>query len=1070
MTTLVSETVPHDDEHDEYLQEIRTAIVRGDASSLLSITRTKSDVHTDLGQVKCGGRTYASCTPLCLAALTGQSEVARALLQRGASLEKSTYSVEVGGKGSSHYTWRATAVFAAASCGDLGLLQDLIELQADINSRLDTGANLVWHASQFGCDEIVEWLLFQRVDPHVAAWSPEGKSSQHTQTSLHIAARCAGAKAVRALLAAGARVSASDEFGLTPLDEAIVSARPEAVTLLMEYRAQLMSEEHPKVKTFWQSGKPVKSAKSSIQLLFEHSNATTIAAAAEGLKFAPEQASRLRGESTSYLVQFLSTPGDAPLHICRALFHPATLRSSYGENSTDIKTAFLSDGFRASEGPDELDLEHLSHDSLLRFVDGLAPQSPFSWYDSHVPIDIFRCVVPSLSAHPEVLQALVKGPNVAVFDEPGCRALVEFLHDQWRPLQVVVVLFMAVHIAVLLMVNLALNSGWSVLVEIDAWLYIGILLTLWIFNWADVLAQVLGFLDFGLGAYYWGNLRSWIDTLSLLISGAVIAGLTIRKVADDDRDSKALNVLLAVSVFLQWSKLLQGLRAHWKFGESILPIFVAIRSVLPITGVVIFGVLGLSHSYYALGLQHSTAWDLLFALQASYRLLVLGDANLDELDGTDDTMAGSTSSWYGHSKFRYVLLVGFVVVTFATTVTLMNTFIAVLCVSYQKAELHSKRDFLHERACLVLNRMALLRGWQALWHCSSGWICCRFHRKQDAHPSNKYVWYALSAVNSLSTDEASQCGTLGMRQNVVANLQDRVAKQSDQLCKISSQLFEVQAALNKLGCGGSTKASRRKKKDSEVALTKIMPPHPTAHAAHGAHVAHAPDMHFARVPVSVHAVNDLDLAGTPQSPSHTAHSYRHAFAQAHDHRVQVERSPWSPSNTATHGMVNSQGLQLPYAPETWQATEVSMPTMINSPNVLAPHRVSPISSASIRASPPTQSPLGSSLGSTMPRPMSVGSPQVEMLRPGPHLAHASAAAASDAAAWQACSQGIAALRQQVQDGRPKPPETAHQRAMRRVPTTRHASAPASGRNHVPSNSGVLLARTESPRQDKTLRI
>merc|ERR1719247_2297702 len=104
---------------------------------------------------------------------------------------------------------------------------------ADIHSKIDTGANLIWHAASFGHDEVVDWLLGQNVDPNCSAWFPEEGMPKHVQTSLHVAARHGGVSMLRALLSARADSCARDSFGLTPLDTAIVCARPEALATLL---------------------------------------------------------------------------------------------------------------------------------------------------------------------------------------------------------------------------------------------------------------------------------------------------------------------------------------------------------------------------------------------------------------------------------------------------------------------------------------------------------------------------------------------------------------------------------------------------------------------------------------------------------------------------------------------------------------------------------------------------------------------------------------------------------------------------------------------------------------------
>jgi hypothetical protein len=664
-----------------------------------------------------------------------------------------------------------------------------------------------------------------------------------------------------------------------------------------------------------------------------------------------------------------------------------------------------------------------------------------------------------------------------VFDEPGCKALVEFWHQQWRLVRRLDVVSSAIHVFILLLVSLSLYSAFGV--KVSMWLLISLLMVLWIFNWLEVLAQLLGFFDFGLGDYCWRDPSHWFDILRLLMSGAVIGGLVIRELGGNDSNSTALGALLGVAVSLRWMALFRKTRVCLRFGERIQPIVVAMRGIYPITAVITFGIFGLAHSYYALGLQHNTWVDIFFALQASYRMFVLGDADIEELDGTEDAVGGVPSTWYGNDKFRYILMAGFIVATFVTTVAVMNSLIAVLVVSYERAERHAKRDFLHERACAVLKHMASAHGWRSL--------CCR-RGNPAVDSSSKYVWYAQSALDSSTgTDHSLD----------VVQLQERVAQQSDQLARISSQLWEVQAGLTKISGGSSgvtslhalaAKTSRRRRKE-EVDSMRAVPlspsgedvPYGMSPAAASAMLRRQDDAefdprlksrsydalsghqtHFVPVEVSHQAAKDLDLAG-----SHGSAVHNRPLIAAQSFTQPLPQAEWSPT-AALQGSFPKFSPSAPMRHFQNSAVGMSLSRGHDTPSVMTlpprrPHSTSPTGSSF--TAPLTNAYAGGYAGSgSSPDSLAFSNSPLG----SPHLAKAS----DDAAAWQACHQGIAALRQKTDESRLRPSEAPPHRTVRRAPNPRPANAPiqgmpqpiqgaaASAASKAPSNSGVLLVRAE----------
>jgi Ankyrin repeats (3 copies)/Ankyrin repeats (many copies) len=123
---------------------------------------------------------------------------------------------------------------AAAFCGDLEMVQVLLDYGLDINVKDDYDLTPLSRASEEHNNAgVVRLLLDRGADPDVRAMR-FGRGS----TPLHLAVEDGKVEIARLLLERGANVEAQDEQGRTPVDVASGEQRDELITLLLEHRAK----------------------------------------------------------------------------------------------------------------------------------------------------------------------------------------------------------------------------------------------------------------------------------------------------------------------------------------------------------------------------------------------------------------------------------------------------------------------------------------------------------------------------------------------------------------------------------------------------------------------------------------------------------------------------------------------------------------------------------------------------------------------------------------------------------------------------------------------------------------
>merc|ERR1712008_36419 len=213
---------------------------------------------------------------------------------------------------------------------------------------------------------------------------------------------------------------------------------------------------------------------------------------------------------------------------------------------------------------------------------------------------------------------------------------------------------------------------------------------------------------------YWRSPRHWFGILVVAMTGLFVVIFMIpgeEALVNQGEFSAAMGVLL----FLKWFKMLVYLRQYESIAVRTLPITSTMWNVGPFLLVMAVYVFASVNMFYAL----QNGYDLLECFVFMYRLEGLGDFTIAHLQKTTEPSV----------EVAYYHVVNFMVVglTFVIGVTMMNLFVAVLCVAYDEAAKNAAIAFTESRANIVLDQHAIRKGIKYVKKCLRRKMRCMSH-------------------------------------------------------------------------------------------------------------------------------------------------------------------------------------------------------------------------------------------------------------------------------------------------------------------------------------------------------
>jgi len=348
------------------------------------------------------------------------------------------------------------------------------------------------------------------------------------------------------------------------------------------------------------------------------------------------------------------------------------------------------------------------------------------------PVAIRQCVIPSIHTDLEVFLALVQTADhdvAKVFSLIECQAIVQHVWSQVRWIAIADIYVQLLWILLWMGMSFSINNEGPTGVSYYTGIWGLVLSPLWLINMLQEIAQFVGHRSWGMSMEYLTSPSNWVDVFRMLVTGGLLSILILTN--DEHVNTASLRVVMACLVMFRWNKSLYALRCIKTFGLPMLPILRAMRDINAFCFVLLFVLFGFSHTYYTLGIHQ----DISSAFNAVYRLGVLGDFDLQELEGVDPHFGvdGNTMMPVDPDKTSmfYVVRVFMIVATFGITVTLLNIFIGVLSVAFENETEKAESTFWHERSHSTLMFCATVEGFYKM-HCP---FCRRrvLHKRANAH-------------------------------------------------------------------------------------------------------------------------------------------------------------------------------------------------------------------------------------------------------------------------------------------------------------------------------------------------
>jgi len=477
--------------------------------------------------------------------------------------------------------------------------------------------------------------------------------------------------------------------------------------------------------------------------------------------------------SSSDLVDFMLTPNCD--EIFDAIFQKRSLSDWRGTKRFELLNARIADRsiqINISSGPSDDYLHDLFEkrkklhpaeqgkimDSIYDkdlpikdFMDALLPGRNVK-EKGIMPIEIRQCVLPDIHNNPEIAFALANGVNQTAFDHPGARALVMHRWRQaksWYRANLLNNLLLALSflIASFLINELDWRGHHREAYKWERYALASFAFMLWIRNIFNEIMQMVGLAMMShFREVYCSEVGNVMDIIRLVLTGfgiVMIIAADHYGVADD---MNWYRIFLAVVMFLLWLKVLYCQRGFDSMGMYMLPILVAVRSTWNFILVMIWPAIGFANCYFMLNVYP----EFFRAVTLVYRMGFVGDFDVEEVEDIDPeyvpkedgdgTLEVDDPKW---TTYHAVFIIFTFVVTLSFAIVMMNIFIGVVGEAYNTAYSNRTRIFLHNRACIGFEHLAVQTAFDRFFGGLSAVTCTR--RRSDItinDGSQRFLWYS----------------------------------------------------------------------------------------------------------------------------------------------------------------------------------------------------------------------------------------------------------------------------------------------------------------------------------------
>jgi len=279
-----------------------------------------------------------------------------------------------------------------------------------------------------------------------------------------------------------------------------------------------------------------------------------------------------------------------------------------------------------------------------------------------------------------------------------------------------------------------------------AWWHVtgGLVLALFVFYVLDVvreMAQFLGYHSVGFFFHYVADWWNWVDFLTIFYTAFTLFSLnrTLIREKMDEVDRQ----VLAVMIFWRWIHMTKHYVTGTTLGPVVLPILKAAGEIRGFFFVVGVSLVAFFSSYVTL-VHEYPLWVIFFS---AYRTAIFGDGALEDVQ---DESGFDFDEGYRvqDDLYNFPTTNAFMsVMAFCLGVVLMNIFIAVLSINYERQYKLAWTSFVRSRATATADMAACARGFDCiLWRLfGERCISSKYHERKDHDHGPSYLWISCDA-------------------------------------------------------------------------------------------------------------------------------------------------------------------------------------------------------------------------------------------------------------------------------------------------------------------------------------